>query len=84
MSAPIRFTGLVLFGWVGVRAASLGLLLGRRRWCRRNVPSLLRNPLQHLVSTPATQAFSEADPTAPAMPPYGYDALARSSLMARR
>ena len=75
MSAPIRFIGVALFAWVGVRAASLGLLPGMTAL----VPPAAAQPRQHataaMVSTPASpQSFAEQDAMALSPQPYGYPA----------
>ena len=72
MSAPIRFIGLALFAWVGVRAASLGLLPGMTAL----VPPASAQPLppssSALVSTPASaQQFAEQN-SGGSGSPYGY------------
>lgn len=71
MSAPIRFIGLALFAWVGVRAASLGFLPGMTAL----VPPASAKPAQPiaaaLVSQPAPpEAF--AAPTHPSYPHAAY------------
>lgn len=69
MSAPLRFLGLAVFAWVGVRAASLGLFPGQTAL----VPTAAATPLAAPVA-----ARSEPQPydamTPPA--PYGYPAAA--------
>lgn len=73
MSAPVRFIGLALFAWVGVRAASLGLLPGMTAL----VPPASAQPLPRasaaMVSTPATSpSFAEQEAAALSAGPYGY------------
>lgn len=81
MSAPIRFIGLALFAWVGVRAASLGLLPGMTAL----VPPAEAKPAQPasaaLVSQPAppevfAQGYASYPPTAYPYPPQPYPAYA--------
>ena len=73
MSAPIRFIGLALFAWVGVRAASLGLLPGMTAL----VPPASAKPMPAtsaaMVSQPAPQeAFAPAPYPAYTLPPQAY------------
>lgn len=82
MSAPIRFIGLTLAAWVGVRAASLGLFPGTTAL----VPSAAARtppaaPAAPRVSTPlpaeayAQQPFAPYSYPAPYPPPYPYPAM---------
>lgn len=73
MSAPIRFIGLALFAWVGVRAASLGLFPGATAL----VPPASAEPAlalaAPLVSQPAPpEAYAVAPHAAYPVASYGY------------
>ena len=76
VSAPIRFIGLALFAWVGVRAASLGLLPGVTALVPPASAEPLRPSSAAMVSQPAPQEAYAAAPNAGYPPPYGYPAAA--------
>ena len=65
MSAPIRFIGLALFAWAGVRAASLGLLPGMTALVPPASAGPARATSAAMVSQPAPP---EAYPPAPFAP----------------
>lgn len=72
MSAPIRFIGLALFAWVGVRAASLGLLPGMTALVPPASAAPVRATTTAMVSPPAPPEAYAAAPYAPYPPHYGY------------
>lgn len=76
MSAPLRFLGLAVFAWAGVRAASLSLFPGSTAL----VPPAAATPSPPLAlrSTPADPAAAPvAQPSS--YPPYGYPPYAMPS-----
>ena len=73
MSAPIRFIGVALFAWAGVRAVSLGLLPGMTALVPPAAAGPARVTTAAMVSQPAPPEAFTAVPYAPyAPPPYGY------------
>lgn len=76
MSAPIRFIGLALVAWVGVRAASLGLLPGMTALVP---PAAARTPsppsAAPQVSAPAPAEAYAQQPYAPYPPAYPYPTM---------
>ena len=77
MSAPIRFIGLALFAWVGVRAASLGLLPGMTALVPPAAAQPVAGAATAMVSTPdMAQHFAAPDPAAYPASPYAYQPAA--------
>lgn len=71
MSAPIRFIGIALFAWAGVRAASLGLLPGMTALVPPASAEPARASSAAMVSQPAPPEAFAAQQFAP-YPPAGY------------
>lgn len=73
MTAPIRFIGVALLAWAGVRAASLGLLPGMTALVPPASAEPVRATSAAMVSQPARPEGFAEPPYAPfAQAPYGY------------
>lgn len=69
MSAPLRFLGLAVFAWVGVRAASLGFFPGQTAL----VPVAAAAPVASAgVAASRSEPYAYADAMTPPPPAYGF------------